>query len=239
MGYTQCIFGVPSDRADEATVLAAVRACMIDLVSQGLRIPRTYVLIDSEARARRTGLRLFMIGVREPGNRVLARTPIFEFLIYKKLPMVVLLHDDRRGIFLFERYDPEAEPPMVRLMSDGAYLGGSGLRHVTIDYPQKGFSNEALRALHEKPPEELTPREARAIMEWKGAVWIGLRQFFPRWRASYLDLLYCKNAWRVFHPEKREEPPRKFKKPAEWRNFVAWWPEDEDWDAAGLEPRWD
>lgn len=239
MGYTQCIFGVPSECADEAKVLAAVRACMIDLASQGLRIPRTYVLIDSDTRARRTGLRSFIIGVREAGDRVLSRTPIFEMLYCTDLPVVTLLHDDRRGIYLFERFDPQAEPRVAFLLSDGPYLGGSAASALTVDYPQKGYSHEELRALHEKPEEALTPAEARAIMEWQGAVAIGLRQFFPRWRGSHLDVLYRKNAWRVYDPKQPKSPPRKFKKAAELRNFVSPWPEEDDWYRAGIEPRWD
>jgi hypothetical protein len=239
MSYKQCIFGIPTERATEAEVLGLIQSCMADLASQGMRIPRVYVLIDSEARARRTGLRLFVIGVRERGERMLARGPLFEFLhtTGEGLPVVLLLHDGQHGVFLFERFDPDANPRRVQLMSNGCYLGGTALPHLTIDYPQKGFTVAELRALHEKPQEKLTPAEARAIMEYHDAVRIGLRQYLPSFRGSYLDLLHRKNAWRVYDPKNPDEAPRKFKKPSRLRNFVAYWPEDYDWRTAGLQER--
>jgi len=74
-------------------------------------------------------------------------------------------------------------------------------------------------------------------MNYDNAVRIGLRQYHPRWSGSYLDLLHRKNAWRVYDPKRPDDPPRKFKKPRDFRNFIAHWPEDSDWRQAGLEPR--
>jgi hypothetical protein len=239
MSYKQCIFGIPTAAASEADVLALVRECMADLDSQGLNIPKIYVLIDSDVRARRTGLRTFMIGARDPGGRTLTRAPLFEFMFSaRRLPVVALLHDDQHGVYLFERYDPKASPRLVQIVSDGPYLGTNAPERLTVDYPQKQFSNARLRALHDKPESKLTGPEARAIMDYHNAVAIGLRQFFPRWRGSCLDVLQRKNAWRVYHPRDREAPPRKYKKPDDWHNFVAYWLEDDDWRLAGLPPRY-
>lgn len=106
MSYKQCIFGIPTARAGEADVLALVRACMVDLAGQGLNIPRIYVLLDSDARARRTGLRTFMLGTRGASPHMLTRAPLFEFFYTSRdLPVVALLHDDQHGVYLFESYD--------------------------------------------------------------------------------------------------------------------------------------
>lgn len=241
MSDKQCIFGIPTARATEAQVLALVRDCMADLRSQGMTIPRTYVLIDGDAHARATGLRTFMIGVRgDDTDRWLARAPLFEFIYSaNNLPVVALLHDDQHGVYLFESFDPKSPPPRVtRIVTDGPYLGTNAPDRLTVDYPQRPFSNARLRALHKKPEITLTPAEAAAIMDWHGAVAIGLRQFFPRWSGSYLDLLHRKNAWRVYDPKQPKSPPRKFKRPPEWRNFVGYWLEDDDWRAVDLPPRY-
>jgi hypothetical protein len=240
MSYKQCIFGIPTERATEAQVLALVRACMADLAGQGLDIPRVYVLVDGDAHARKTGLRTFMLGTRGASPHMLTRAPLFEFMYCSRdLPVVTLLHDDQHGVYLFEYFDPKSPPPRIaRIVSDGPYLGTNVPERLTVDFPQKQFSHARLRALHNKPEAKLTPAEAAAIMDWHGAAAVGLRQFFPRWRGSYLDLLHRKNAWRVWHPKDRKSAPRKFKKPDDWHNVVAFWLEDDDWRAGGLTPRY-
>jgi hypothetical protein len=147
-----------------------------------------------------------------------------------------LLHDDQAGVFLFERYARETKPLVVSLLSDGPYLGATKAK-LTIDYPQRGFSNADLRVFHEIPQARLAEREARAIMSYEDAATIGLRQFFPGWSGSYLDMLGRDTAWRVFDPKRLNAAPEEVERPKGWRNFVAPRPEEEDWRMAGFEPR--
>lgn len=237
MSYQQCIFGIATRRMPAHKVLGLVAECMADLAGQGLRIPATYVLLDGEARAKRAGVRMFAIGVRERGDRVLTRTPLFEYLysVADDARVLTLLHDDQRGVYAFDLYDSDL-PSNVGLLSDGCYLGGS-TRVLTVDYPQKGFTHAALRALHKKPPEKLREREAAAIMQYANAATLGLRQFFPKWTGSYLDLLTSDTAWLVHDPRNHHREPEEVDRPRGWRNFIAPWPEPDDWSAAGLDPR--
>lgn len=74
-------------------------------------------------------------------------------------------------------------------------------------------------------------------MDYDNAVTIGLRQFVPEWSGSYLDILHSEKAWRVFDPKRLNAAPEEVARPQDWRNFVAPWPEEEDWNMAGLAMR--
>jgi len=233
VSYKQCIFGVPVEAASEAQVLARVGAAMRDLAGE-LELPDIVVAIDDDARAREIGVRCFIIGARPPRARQLTREPVYERLAYgeDEWPVVTLLHDDQHGIYFFKWFDPEATPRVVKLLSDGPLLGGQ-VDRVEREFAQKGFSNAELLALLEKPEAALSERERRAVMEYANAVSLGIGQFFPRWKGSYLDLLYAKSLWCVY-PVGR---PVRVEGDGAWANVVSPFPEDSDWRQAGLAQR--
>ncbi len=210
MSYQQCIFGVPSAKVSQAMVLDRVAEAMSDL-SGDLELPDIVVAVDDEARARESELRCFIIGARPPRDRQITREPVFERLAYgeQDWPVVEMIHDDQHGIYLFKG-------PGVRLASDGPYLGGN-LDKLTIDYPQKGLPHEALGELE----------------DYSNALSLGLRQFFPRRKRDYLDLLYTKTLWHVFPAETARKVPGD----QPWANVVSPYFEDLDWRLAKLEPR--
>lgn len=140
MSYRQCIFGVTTKEMPGKKILGWVRNCMAEQASEGLKIPEVYLLLDDAARAKRAGVQLFMIGVREAGDRVLMRNPLFEYLVDTAdgAGVLTLLHDDQRGVYRFERYARGSKPLIVSLLSDGPYLGETRAK-LTVDYPQKDF----------------------------------------------------------------------------------------------------
>ncbi len=96
---------------------------------------------------------------------------------------VVAGHDDMHGIFKFLS-------PALSMVSDGplTHILDSRVR-LTVDYPQKGFTNAELEALNDKDDSELSDRELAAVSSYWDAVTIGLGQLFPAEpRRAYLSV---------------------------------------------------
>lgn len=163
---------------------------------------------------------------RSPGSGV-RRGTLTDGFFGKNYPMAFLGYDDQNGVSLFEGNGTLA----LRLLSDGCFIGGRKLPDVKVDFPQKGFTNDELRALHDKPESELSDREHAAIAEYQSAIDIGLRESFG-WQSGrkFLDVCQAREAFPVGGSKPVTLPSGAVQ-------LVAFWPEDPDWMSAGLPPR--
>lgn len=155
-----------------------------------------YAMVSTEAEAKRSGLYYVHLA---SNDRLWDYWMKFEhqgFLAHAPTDTCLLLgHDDREGVFFFERRAKTA-PKLFWLLSAGALLGGS-VAKIAVPYAQSGWANDELRALAAKDEDALTPEEHRAVTEHDDAITIGLRQFHPKARfAEYLPLLHAKEVLR-------------------------------------------
>ncbi len=221
MSYKLALFAFPSS-VDDGTILSdlaiGVQTVAAD-VSMGdafIRLQEIegmkFAFILAQGRTRGTGV---------------MRGTITEGFWQKDYPMAFLGYDDQNGVSLFEGWGTCD----LRLLSDGCRIGGRKLGDLKTDFPQKGLSNEELRALHDKPEAELSERELAAIAEYHSAIDIGMREVFG-WGGGrkYLDICDAKKAYPVGSKTAKAMPD-------DAAPLVAFWPEDSDWRSAGLEPR--
>jgi len=114
-----------------------------------------------------------------------------------------IFHNDQIGLYWFEHTGPSAD---CAIGSSGPYMCGWG-DEVSVEYPQRGYSNDALKALHAKDEAELTAEEFAAIAEYKNAVTIGFEMFYGT-RPNYLASVHADEGWRVWTPSDRPTPER-------------------------------
>jgi hypothetical protein len=155
--------------------------------------------------------------------------------------LIVTLHDDQRGVHLFEHYVAAPGRPALRLalalLSDGPYVGACA-GTVTADHAQRGFTHEQLRALHERPPESLSEREARAIMDYESAIAIGLRQTHPEEPTrGYLAAWHSARLVRIAASGRLQTPQRMNGSLYDWSVQVHPSPDSARWRRAGLVER--
>ncbi len=184
MGYTLTIFGVEKE-TDETVLCEALARLGRWLEKEGaLPVPLAAV-VTKPVKTKPLRWMVFYCDPDDP--TALSQGAVLEILGETISPLTMVVHDDRTGQFSFVH--TEQGKPVLALHSDGPYL--QVLRgEVTVDHPQKGFTHDALRALHEKPESALSDREYKAIAEYDSALKIGLKQRYPseRWPRQ-LDVL--------------------------------------------------
>jgi len=128
-------------------------------------------------------------GAQWAGQRA-TDTFLLAFLKFAKVGAVTIHHDDQHGVFLFEKWDyrdATAEENheqwvdsmrVLSILSDGPYVA-AGIGVLAVDYVQRRFTHDELRALHERDFESLAPSERDAVERWEDAVTVGLRQVCP------------------------------------------------------------
>ena len=98
-------------------------------------------------------------------------------------------------------------------------------------YPQSGFTDEQLRALHEKNPDDMTEAECKAVMEYNIAVDLGINELFPEDGRRYIKVGYEKSftpvvldgavvASTVAAVKERDLPRGLSNFPAEWEGSI-------------------
>jgi len=164
---------------------------------------------------------------RQSGSGI-DRGAIKDCLPYENGQFAFLGHDDQHWIKVFDCW---GDTRLV-LVSDGASLGGS-VAGITVDYPQRGFSNEELEEYRrlDDAGEAIGDREQRAITEWDNAISVGMRQVFG-WTSgvAYLDVCYERAGYHARTGELVDIP-------TDALPLVAFWPNDSDWRWSKLEQR--
>ena len=221
MSYKLALFAFPNTVADD-TILDEL-SIGVDTVAADVDMGPAFIRLQEI-----DGLKLAFILAqgRSRGSGVMRGT-ITEGFYGKDYPVAFLGYDDQNGVSLFDGWGTLD----LTLLSDGCYIGGRLLKDVKTDFPQKGFTNDELRALHAKEESELSDREFTAIAEYDSAIDIGLREAFG-WKSGrkFLDICYAKQAYPVGSHTAGPLPDDAVP-------LVAFWPEDGDWTRAGLEPR--
>jgi hypothetical protein len=222
MSYKACFFGVPFGAS-----LAPFKA-MADELRMENGYTGVYLVTSPEAEARATGLRLgYLLATPAPRGRVPR-----EFFTerWSGSPLFTLIYDDQNGYFMFEHRPLAGGPQSV--ITWGHAVGLSDLT-LTIDYPQKPFTNAQLDAAYRKPEAKLTKAEAKALMEPADAITLGMMQFgFQSGRRACLDLVHAKKAWSLLEAKPKEQPIPDVAGP-----IVAYGLEPYELSLHGLEPR--
>lgn len=164
---------------------------------------------------------------RSAGSGV-ARGTITDGFWRADYPVAFLGYDDQNGISLIDC----TGSAQLFLLSDADNLGGD-VGKLTIDYAQKGYTQEQLAALRERPASELTERELAAISDYNTAVSIGLRQVFD-WRGgtSFVKICFEKQGYRV-----DDSTLERVDVPLDALPLVAFWPMDDDFYRAKIPSR--
>lgn len=183
MGYRACFFAVAT--ADAPGALAQFTS-----IAKELRSENGYAGVYLAA-ADRGGLTLIHLTAR-PAPRGRVPRDFFTEMWSAKVPLYVAVYNDKSGVYLWERHAPGG---LQGVCNDAHLVGTYGL-DLTVDYAGKGFTHAQLAQVMAKEPSAMTPREARAVMEWTDAITIGLAQHgFTAKRRDFLDLLSAKQAW--------------------------------------------
>lgn len=184
----------------------------------------TVVLVANEVG----GLRmLYLAALPAPGGRV---SRDFFTERWSTGPLFVAIYDDQHGIFLWEHVRPDA--PTEGILTDGHRVGLSGIEP-SVDYAQKGFTPAQLDAAFQKPEEQLTDQEARALMEPTDALTIGLGHYgFGAKRSDFLALVRAEKAWSLL-----EDQPSEQAMPRDAGPIVSFYVEPYEWSGYELPVR--
>jgi hypothetical protein len=187
MSTRLCLFGV-SKATDDSAIIDAVKG--VFRTYDTLPGP-VYVGIQSKAAAKERRFFYLLVGgglswTFETMSRHLARA----------FPeMTSILYHDGWGVFKFEHRE-KAENGAPKLVlginTVGPYIEVYAGK-LAKSYPQSGFTDDELRALHEKNPDDMTEAECKAVMEYKHAVDIGINELFPEDGRRYIKVGYEKS----------------------------------------------
>jgi hypothetical protein len=225
VSYKVAFFGVPA-----ATPAGDVLAQVVPM-AQELRMENGYAAVHMAATpevvARKVGFRALYFSA--PGAR--GGVPREFFTERWSGPLFEIVYDDQHGLYLWRYYSGEGRPRTI--ISDGHFVGLSTDFVPNADYPQKGFTNAQLAAAFRKPEDQLTPAEARALMEHHDAITIGLAHHgFPLKRTALLDLLYAETGWALLDAKPRPQPL-----PRDAGPIASYYLDHYEFTTYGLEPR--
>ncbi len=196
MSYKTTLFVVPRDAFNNAEALAAEIAAALSAdfsMQDDLYVATTDIGVA------------WAFHFRSPAMDRQYR-PAMARLLMKRSGFATLthiFHNDQIGLYWFEHTGPSVD---CAIGSAGPYLCGWDY-DINVDYPQRGFSNDELKALNAKDETLLTEAEYAAIAEYKNAVTIGFEMFYGE-RPNYLACVHVKEAWRVWTPSDRPTPER-------------------------------
>jgi hypothetical protein len=220
MSYKAALWAFESSVPRE-TILAGL-AEGIEVVSRDVSVGEPYIAVKEIRGVTFAGI---LATGRNPGTKV-HRGTIHEGLTFEfgYAPAAFLGHDDMNGIDVF---DYNGDPDLF-MVSDGPLLGGD-LAKITVDYAQRGYTNDQLRELNRMGAD--VTEQIPALAEHDNAIDIGLRQVFG-WTGGtdYLQVCHEEQAFRYATRELVDIP-------RDSRELVAFWPVDFDWKRAGLEER--
>lgn len=203
MSYKTCFFGIPTHEMSIEGIWQLFQPMASELrMENGWN--DIFLVTNTDKEAKASGLRLIDICVRPATSGVISRDFFIERWPPDGPPYYVLVYDDQNGVFLFQHFPKEGRAQSI--LTDGHHVGVCNLE-LTVDYPQKPFTNAELDEAFKLPEEKLNDAQRNALMEWDDALTIGFRQFgFKLSRSQCLNLIYAKEAWPliVSKPEKRK-----------------------------------
>lgn len=225
MSYRAVFFAVPTEEATEAELIARLpRATFTPktwstiekyppIYSSPERVPEgsqthAYAALATEELAQASGLRYFFLATNDRGWDYWSKFELPSF--FEQLApwtVITLSHDDRHGVFFFERR-ASTTPKLTWILTAGALYGGT-MSKITVRFKQKAYTVAQLEKILQKDEADMTPAERRAATEPDDAITIGLRQLYPRARyGEYLDLLHASHFWRYNSKDKPVVVPR-------------------------------
>lgn len=227
MSHRQCIFGVPAE-TDPYRLCEFIADAMYAYDSSDFS--SLFIACDKKMAVLESGIRLFVVGSTDR-EWYLDREEFVEALSLNNdapSPLLTLLHDDEELIYAFEETINGEKTKL--LMSNGPYLSGD-IESVDIEYSQKGFSNDELSLLNQKPRSELTQSEIRALFNYDNALDIALRQWYPAIEfPNHLNLLFSDATFAVIGGKVGASINR----PKVWYNIFNYLPSDADWSRSDL-----
>ena len=224
-------FGVPKATPNETITQAC--AGVIDILDSAPE--DLFVWIQRPSLDPSHRLRWFSFYGRQGRHYLIS--PFVESLTERLTELVVVVHNDQVGAFLFE-YRREGSRP-ISILSDGPLL--APLRYsapITVDYPQRAFTHAQLDAICERAEADLRPAERAAVTEYHNAVTVGLRQCFPDEGRSYLSATDAIDLFqiRAGHQTLKAARPISGEIGDSVLEVV---PDDSHWRAAGIPNRFD
>ena len=224
MSYKLALFAFPSAVSDKILVNEFRMAA--DTLSGDVDIGRPSLALMEVG-----GIKFAELRGSNPHSHAL-RDTVMDCLSYLEGPHAFVGYDDQSGVSLFE-YINLREGAVTRrlsLLSDGPLLGGD-LDELAVAYPQKGFSNAELEALSQKDDADLSEREFAAVSAYDNAAVLGLREAFSWQEArAFTKIAHVDEVWTL------ESSPRQIATPVA-SGIIAWWPQNDDYESAGLTPR--
>jgi len=176
-------------------------------------------------------LRYFRLLGSPRGGYVYDLEPFLEAFVSPSRPLVVLLHDDQHGVYLFERWSNGERD--LSILSDGPYVGTTSCQ-ITVDFVQKRRSRDEIIALHDKPYDQLTQEERNVIERWEDAITIGLRQCYPGEGRRYLREAWKHSVTYELVTGGRACTPQRSDSPTGLVNLIDYVPPDSRWESACL-----
>jgi len=233
MSYRVCILAFPADPVSHEDAMGHLRSIFSDLKFD-VDFDEVFVTTWSDDDVERTGLRMYYVCAtgRPPDASIDRAMPISRL---EETPHAFLGHNDAEGEHVFEGFDGER---WLALCSIGPNLKGD-VDGLQVDYPQKGYTTEALAALNKKEEEDLTDAEFAAIAEYKSAIDIGLAELFGSDAGrDYLNTVHEEKATQIhpFQAEDMEIPRGAVGAFAYWPTSRFDEPEPTDEDLGATEP---
>lgn len=188
MSYKQCFFAVPT-----TTSLDALRQTFRDFAWE-LRdengYTELYLATNTPQHAKKAGLWLLhLTATPAPCGHVSRDFFTERWPDSQDAPLYTAVYDDQHGIFAWQEHTSEGRS---LILTHGHRVAVKGME-LTVDHPQRAFTNAQLDEALRKPEEALTEAERAALMAYDDAITLGLRQRgSSATRADLLNLLYAK-----------------------------------------------
>lgn len=203
MSYRQCFFAVPT-----TTSLDAVRQ-IFKRFAWELRgengYTGLYLAANSPQNAKEAGLWLLHLTATPAPRGHVSRDFFTErWSDTQDAPLYTAVYDDQHGIFAWQEHTSEDRS---LILTHGHRVAVKGVE-LTVDHPQRAFTNAQLDEALRKPEEALTEAERAALMEYDDAITLGLRQLgSSATRADLLNLLYVKEVWPLLGADRAKMVP--------------------------------
>lgn len=228
MSYQQAVFAF-SAQADKNWIIRTFSDA-VDFVRMDVPMERAYVVLQEINDVYYA--MLFATPLTFGGHA--NRDTFVSFLSAGEHGVVFIGHDDQCGLYVFEQQRKLPSPPdrtsyeYFLLVSQGAEVGGY-VDELTVDYPQKGFTNEELKSISAMDESDMTNAQYMAVAEYENAVQIGVKQTFGEKRGNYLSLCNAKQCYDLDSPTMEL-----VNMPDGLMNIVSYWPTDQDEHTSGL-----
>ncbi len=186
MSYKVCIFAVERALVSESDLLQALTKTCHTLADIGDMPANTYALLGKKKLCPELHCFMFLgTWVDDEPNCFISREFLEEELLNYLPQLIVMVYNDQRGVFLFKRYNPALDFALMTNAHQWSCVKGE----ITVEFPQKEFSNvqlEALLAKAQTDESSLSDKEYKAIAEYHNATSIATSQFYPKTKVRSL-----------------------------------------------------